>query len=66
MNTLNNHAPNTKRNMHGDDAAALHPTWGAFIRYCEELKYGEIERLRIQDGIPVLAEVVAKKIKFAA
>jgi len=27
--------------------------------------YGEIERLKIQDGIPVLAEVTREKIKFS-
>ena len=39
--------------------------WLAFIRYCRQLGYGEIERLRIQDGLPVLAEVTKKKVKFA-
>ena len=43
----------------------LHPAWRNFVRYCAELRYGEIERLSIQDGLPVLAEVVKKKIKFA-
>lgn len=42
----------------------LHPTWFSFIRYCEELKYGEIEKLKIQDGLPMIAEEVKKKIKF--
>jgi hypothetical protein len=44
---------------------AVQPAWLAFIRYCVELQYGEIELLKIQDGVPVLAEVVRKKIKFA-
>jgi hypothetical protein len=43
----------------------LHPAWRAFIEYCAELKHGEIETLKIQDGVPVLAEVVKKKVKFA-
>jgi hypothetical protein len=43
----------------------LHPAWRAFIRYCAELQHGEIELLKIQDGVPVLAEVVKKKIKFS-
>jgi hypothetical protein len=43
----------------------LHPLWRAFVRYCGELQHGEIERLKIQDGLPVLAEVTKKKIKFA-
>ena len=43
---------------------ALHPAWLAFLRFCIEMKYGEIERLSIQDGLPVLAEMTKKKIKF--
>jgi len=43
---------------------SIHPAWLAFIRYCSELQHGEIEVLKIQDGLPVLAEVVRKKIKF--
>ncbi|HJX93925.1 MAG TPA: hypothetical protein VJ372_25745 [Pyrinomonadaceae bacterium] len=42
----------------------LHPAWRAFIRYCAELQHGEMESLKIQDGLPVLAEVVKKKVKF--
>ena len=41
-----------------------HPAWRAFIRYCAELQHGEIELLKIQDGLPVLAEVTTKKVKF--
>jgi hypothetical protein len=43
---------------------ALHPAWRAFLHFCRELQHGEIERLRIQDGVPVIAEVVKKKVKF--
>jgi len=43
-----------------------HPAWRAFFRYCQELGHGEIERLKIQDGLPVLAEVVKEKIKFTS
>jgi hypothetical protein len=45
---------------------ALHPAWRAFLQYCLELGHGEIERLKIQDGLPVLAEVVKEKIKFTS
>lgn len=38
--------------------------WLVFIRYCRQLGFGEIERLKIQDGVPILAEVTTKKIKF--
>lgn len=46
-------------------AQLLHPAWSAFVSYCMELRFGEIERLSIQDGLPVLAEVTTKKVKFA-
>jgi hypothetical protein len=42
----------------------VHPAWVAFIRYCERLGYGEIEKLKIQDGLPVIAEVTTQKVKF--
>ncbi len=45
-------------------AVWLHPAWLAFLRFCEELRYGEIGRLSIQDGLPVLAEVTTRKVKF--
>ena len=43
---------------------SLHPAWHALVRYCADLRHGEIERLKIQDGLPVLAEVTRKKIRF--
>ena len=42
----------------------LHPGWQALIRLCRDLDHGEIERLRIQDGLPVLVEVTRQKIKL--
>jgi hypothetical protein len=44
--------------------AQLPPAWRQFIRFCADLGHGEIERLSIQDGLPVLAEVTKKKVKF--
>jgi hypothetical protein len=44
---------------------SLHPAWSAFVRCCRELQHGEIDCLKIQDGLPVLAEVTKKKVKFA-
>jgi hypothetical protein len=35
------------------------------ICYSNQLKYGGIERLKTQDGMPILAEVVEQKIEFA-
>jgi hypothetical protein len=52
--------------MAGDKPPALHPSWAAFIRYCTELGHGEIERLSIQDGLPVLAVTTRKKVKFTS
>jgi len=45
--------------------SSLHPAWRAFIRYCVELGHGEIELLKIQDGLPVLAEKIKQKVKFS-
>ena len=42
----------------------LHPGWLALIRLCKDLNHGEIERIRIQDGLPVLVEVIRQKIKL--
>ncbi len=42
----------------------VHPKWRTFIKYCESMKNGEIEKLKIQDGLPVLAEEVKRKIQF--
>lgn len=45
-------------------SVSLHPAWVSFIRYCEDLGHGEIEKLKIQDGLPVMAEMTTKKVKF--
>jgi hypothetical protein len=47
-----------------ESAGSIHPSWRVFIKFCRELGHGEIERLSIQDGIPVLAETTKKKVKF--
>ncbi len=38
--------------------------WIEFMRFCADLRHGEISRLKIQDGLPVLAEVTTQKVKF--
>lgn len=38
--------------------------WAKLIRYCQQLGHGEIEKLKIQDGVPVIADVVREKVKF--
>jgi len=42
----------------------IHPMWHSFIKYCESIEYGEIDNLKIQDGLPVAAERALKKTKF--
>ena len=42
----------------------IHPSWLALIELCRELGYGEIERVSIQDGLPVMAETVKTKVRF--
>lgn len=42
----------------------LHPAWQEFVTFCEQLEFGEIERLKIQNGLPVAAELTRKKVKF--
>ena len=49
-----------------DETDSLHPCWRTFIKYCAQLRHGEIERLCIQDGLPVLAESTTKKVKFTS
>ncbi len=44
--------------------ADVHPAWIRLMRYCAELGHGEIEKLKIQDGVPVIADVVREKVKF--
>ena len=36
----------------------LHVNWCDFITLCEKLDFGEIENLKIQNGLPMVAEVV--------
>ena len=45
-------------------SSEIHPSWFHLIRYCEELQYGELTKLQIQNGLPTSAEYVKKKIKF--
>lgn len=45
---------------------SVHPDWMTFIRYCEDLGFGELEKIRIRNGIPVMAEQAIKKIKFSS
>ena len=43
---------------------SLHPAWAEFIRYCRQMRHGEIHQLKIQDGLPMVAELIRQKVKF--
>lgn len=45
---------------------AMHPAWVRLMQYCSELGHGEIEKLKIQDGLPMAAEVTTRKVKFSS
>ena len=70
MTTESLKSPNTNGN--GADSAPLpergsaplHRAWEDFIRYCRELQFGELEKLKIQNGVPMMAELATRKIKF--
>ena len=44
--------------------AELHPAWQSIIRFCREMGYGEIARLKIHDGLPISADLVTRKIRW--
>jgi hypothetical protein len=48
----------------GARVGSVHPAWVRLMEYCAELGHGEIEKLKIQDGVPVIADVVREKVKF--
>ena len=47
------------------ESVVLSPAWVKFMEFCARLGHGEIEKVKIQDGVPVLAEKVTEKTKFA-
>ena len=63
--TFSNESGKQSLNLKEDRFLLVHPAWYSLIKYCESLRYGEIEKLKIQDGLPMIAEVVKKKINFS-
>lgn len=57
-------SPLPRKPLEARTSAPLHPAWQRLIRYCAEIGYGEIEKLKIQDGLPIAAEVTTRKVKF--
>ena len=64
MAQANLEAKLVQRTSEATRSEGVHPAWIRLIRYCAELGHGEIEKLKIQDGVPVIADVVRGKVKF--
>ena len=43
---------------------SLPPEWRSFLSFCERLGNGEIHELKIQDGLPVIAQAVTRRVRF--
>ena len=53
-----------KSEHNGKVAQLISEEWARLIQFCQELGHGEIDKLKIQDGVPVMAEFVREKVKF--
>jgi hypothetical protein len=60
-----NLGPLLPRRTADSGSICVHPAWLRLMRYCAELGHGEIEKLKIQDGLPMAAEVTTRKVKFS-
>lgn len=47
------------------DEPILTSQWIEFVKFCMNLRFGRIEKLEIQNGVPVFAEMVTEKVKFS-
>ena len=45
-------------------SVAIHPAWLKLIELCRVMGFGELERVKIQDGVPTVAEVVKERVKL--
>jgi hypothetical protein len=62
---IDSNASLPRRESAARTGAPVHPAWQRLMRYCADLAHGEIEKLKIQDGLPVAAEVTTRKVKFS-
>ena len=60
-----NSNPLTRKGSEALSSNCVHPAWLRLMRYCAELQHGEIDKLKIQDGLPMVAVVTTKKVKFS-
>jgi hypothetical protein len=65
MAETNRNSGLARRGAETRTSIGVHPSWVRLMRYCAELGHGEIEKLKIQDGLPIAAEVTTRKIKFS-
>ena len=65
MTEANSNPLLTRKRPENRTSDGVHPAWLKLMRYCAELGYGEIEKLKIQDGLPMAAEVTTRKVKFS-
>ena len=42
----------------------VHIAWAKVMELCRDIGYGELERIKIQDGVPVMAEVARRRVKL--
>lgn len=57
-------SPAAVRNAEIAPVEGIHSAWLNLMRFCRELGHGELERIKIQDGLPVVAEVTTRRVKF--
>jgi hypothetical protein len=60
-----NLGPSSPHRTSDSTSVCVHPAWLRLMRYCADLGHGEIEKLKIQDGLPMAAEVTTRKVKFS-
>lgn len=54
----------SKQKPEKTETVKVKPGWVRFMKYCEQLGYGELTKVSIQNGLPMSAEYVKKKIRF--
>jgi len=62
---LNLSTPPPRRRRESTGGLSVHPAWLRLMEFCARLGHGEIEILKIQDGLPMAAEVTTRKVKFS-
>jgi hypothetical protein len=60
----NGHSTQGRDVPHHAKEQVVHPAWLRLIQFCCELEHGEIAKLKIQEGLPVIADVTTRKVKF--